>query len=141
MRKIICLLAVVLMIASVAYAAGITTKDLAGLKGTWQGSLDFGMVGASSGSAPCKLEILNDSVPVQAKLTIWNIPDAVAQAMGISGGDHVLDSSNGVITTRGTLMWSGSSNNFFEVSMGGEKKLKADYWFRTVKGSASLKKK
>ena len=46
MKKIICLVAVVLMIASVAFAAGkmkITAKDLPGLKGTWEGIVSFVM--------------------------------------------------------------------------------------------------
>ena len=44
MKKMICLLVIVLMIASVAFAAKkmmITPKDLAGLKGHWEGMLDF----------------------------------------------------------------------------------------------------
>jgi hypothetical protein len=40
MKKIVCLIAVVLMIASVAFAAAkITAKDLPALKGTWTGML------------------------------------------------------------------------------------------------------
>jgi hypothetical protein len=38
-------------------------------------------------------------------------------------------------------MWTGPQKNFFEVSMGAEKKLSGSYWFRTIKGSVSLKKK
>ena len=144
MKKIICLLAVVLMIASVAFAqkkAGITAKDLAGLKGTWTGMLDFGMVGAQAGSTPCTLEILNDKVPVQAKLTLSNVPDFVASQLGISAGKSERDLTDGQITSHGTIFWTGGEKNMFEVSMGGEKKLSATYWFRTIRGSASLKKK
>ena len=142
MKKIICLLAVVLMIASVAYAAAkITAKDLPALKGTWTGMLDFGMVGAQAGSTPCTLEILNDKVPVQAKLTLSNVPDFVASAIGITAGKNEKDLTDGQLTSHGTIFWTGGEKNMFEVSMSGEKKLSATYWFRTIRGSALLKKK
>jgi len=142
MKKIICLLAVVLMVASVAFAAAkITAKDVAGLKGTWTGSLDFGMVGASSGSSPCTLEILNDKVPVDAKLTLSNVPDFVANAIGTPAGKNEFNMTGGQLTSQGTIYWTGPEKNSFEVSMGGEKKLNASYWFRSIRGSAILKKK
>jgi hypothetical protein len=140
MKKMICLLVIALMIASVAFAAAkkITPKDLASLKGTWEGMWDLGLMGATS--APCKLEILNDAVPVHIKLTVSNIPDFVASQAGITGGTHVYESYDGVITSNGTLMCTGSQDNFLEISMG-EKKLSGPYWFRTIKGYVSLKKK
>jgi len=144
MKKMICLLVIVLMIASVAFAAKkmmITPKDLAGLKGTWEGMLDFGVMGGTSASAPCKLELLNDAVPVKMKLTLLNVPDFVAQQLGITGGTNVVENNDGVITSQGTVMWTGAEKNFFEISLSGEKKLSANYYFRTVKGYASLKKK
>ena len=142
MKKMICLLVIALMIASVAFAAAkkITPKDLAGLKGTWEGMWDLGQMGAQAGSAPCKLEILNDAVPVHIKLTVSNIPDFVASQVGIAGGTHVYESYDGVITSNGTLMWKGSQASFLEISMD-EKKLSGSYWFRTIKGYVSLKKK
>ena len=142
MKKMTCLLVIALMIASVAFAAAkkITPEDLAGLKGTWEGMLDFGLMGAQGGNSPCKLEILNDAVPVHIILTISNIPDSVASQVGILGGTSVFESYHGVITPQGTLMWKGSQDTFFEISMGG-KKLSGPYWFRTVRGSVSLKKK
>ena len=142
MKKIVCLIAVVLMIASVAFAAAkITAKDLAGLKGTWTGTLDFGMVGAQAGSTACTLEILNDTVPVQGKLTLSSVPDFVASGLGIQAGRNEVSLNDGQLTSQGTIFWTGAEKNMFEVSMGGEKKLNATYWFRTIRGSASLKKK
>ena len=143
MKKMICLLVIALMIASVAFAAAkkITPKDLTGLKGTWEGMWDLGLIGAEAGSAPCKLEILNDAVPVHIKLTVSNIPDFVASQLGISAGKSERDLTDGQITSHGTIFWTGGEKNMFEVSMGGEKKLSATYWFRTIRGSASLKKK
>ncbi|HVP77984.1 MAG TPA: hypothetical protein VMV04_08805 [Thermodesulfobacteriota bacterium] len=143
MKKIVCLIAVVLMIASVAFAAAqkkmITEKDLAGLKGTWEGILDFGVTGGSGG-AFATLEILNDTVPVKAKLTVQNIPQTIASTLAIMS-DAIFEGDNGVITTQGTIVWSGSGGGFFEVSPRGDKKLNASYWFRGVKGNATLKKK
>ncbi len=142
MKKIICLLAIALMIASVAFAAAkITVKDLPALKGTWTGMLDFGMVGAQAGSTACALEILNDKVPLQAKLTLSNVPDFVASGLGVLSGRNEVNLNDGQLTSQGTIFWTGAEKNMFEVSMGGEKKLNATYWFRTIRGSASLKKK
>ncbi len=142
MKKIICLLAVALMVASVAFAAAkmkIAASDLPGLKGTWTGMLSWGVMGAAN--SPAKLEILNDAVPVKAKITISNIPDAISSQLGLMGGTSVFESDEGVITTQGTLMWTGPQKNFLEVSMKSEKKLNGWYYFRGVKGDISLNKK
>ena len=73
MKKMICLIAVALMVASVALAAPkmiITAKDLPALKGTWEGILGFGQF--EGGTSPAKLEILNDTVPVKVKeVRLW----------------------------------------------------------------------
>src|SRR5512139_1725852 len=109
MKKIVCLVVVVLMIAGVAIAAkrmAITAKDLPGLKGTWEGTLGFGIM-EQGGTSTVKLEILNDSVPVKARLTINNVPTDVAMQVGDSGGKKVLESDNGKITSQGTIMWIG----------------------------------
>jgi hypothetical protein len=141
-KTFICVLAIALMIVSVAFAAQkmkITAKELPGLKGTWEGMLDFGL-GASASSTPAKLEILNDTVPVKAKITLSNVPDDAARLMGIQSGSNVAESDDGVITSQGTIYWTGPQKNFFEVSLG-DKKLNGTYWFRGVKGSVTLKKK
>ena len=139
MKKIICLIAVALMIASVAFAAGkmrIAAKDLPGLKGTWTGMISFGVMNVAS--SPAKLEILNDSEPVKAKLTLENVPGGIP---GLDPGTHVAESDEGAITTQGTILWTGQAKNFFEVSLTGKKKLSGWYFFRGVKGDVSLSKK
>jgi hypothetical protein len=141
MKKIICLLVVALMVASVAFAAAkmrITASDLPGLKGTWEGTLSWGEMGVANSVA--KLEILNDAVPVKAKITISNIPDVIASRLGLMGST-VFESDEGVITTQGTLMWAGPAKNFLEVSIKSEKRLLGWYYFRGVKGDVSLNKK
>jgi hypothetical protein len=81
MKKILILLLVVLMVASVAYAQKkmkIDAKNLPTLKGTWEGMLTFQI----NVNCPAKLEILNDTVPVKGKLTITDIPQ-LTQMLGI----------------------------------------------------------
>jgi hypothetical protein len=144
MKKIICLTAVVLMVVSVAFAAGkmqIAAKDLPGLKGTWVGMLDFGTVGDQVASSNCTLEILNDTVPVQAKLTVLNVPDYIAQRLGVTAGRNEFNLNDGQITSHGTIFWLTDEKNVFELSMGREKYLDATYWFRMIRGSALLEKK
>jgi hypothetical protein len=144
MKKIICLLVVVLMIASVAYAqkkkAGISAKDLAGMKGTWTGTISFGEFDGG-GSSACTLEILSDAAPVKAKLTIHQVPDSLASRLGITGGQNVFESTDGVLTTQGTIMFTGPAQGFLEVAKSGEKKIKINYWFRGMKGDGILTKK
>jgi len=103
--------------------------------------LSFGVQEAAT--APAKLEILNDTVPVKAKLTIENFPQQLARTWGIEtpGGKATAESEDGVITTQGTLMWTGPAKNFFEVSLTSEKKLQAWYYFKGMRGDATLKKK
>jgi len=143
MKNIICLVLALLMIAAVAIAAKkmvITEKNLSGLKGTWEGILSFGEFDA--GTSSVKLEILNDSVPVKARLTIWKVPDQLAIRLGASSGQQVFEFDDGTITSQGTLMWVGAAaKNFFEVSLTSEKKLEAWYYYKGMKGDATLKKK
>ncbi len=143
MKKIICLLGVALMIASVALAAGkmkIAAKDLPGLKGNWEGMLGFGITDIG-GTSPVKLEILNDTVPVKAKLTVTNVPEGVANMFGLQAGKNEAESHEGLITSQGTIMWIGPQKNFFEVTLTGEKKINVWYYYRGMKGDGSLKKK
>jgi hypothetical protein len=138
MKRVICLCAVVLVITSVAFAAQkITVKDLAALKGTWEGRVEFGVMSASTATA--KLEILNDTAPVKAKLTLSGVDQQTATALGITG-PGVFENNEGVITTQGTLMWA-ANQNFLEVSHTKDKKLDGTYYLRGVKGSMSLTKK
>jgi hypothetical protein len=130
------------MVASVAFAAGkiITAKDLPGLKGTWEGIISFGVF--DMGTSPMKLEILNDAVPVKAKLTITNVPDQVAQRYGTKSGESVIENDAGVITSQGTIFWAGAAGNYFELSISkDEKKVGVWYFYKGMKGDGTLKKK
>jgi len=142
MKKAILLIAVALLVVSVGLAVaqkkGWTEKDLAGLKGMWTGSFDFGVFDVAT--APGALEILNDKVPLKGKLTLQNIPDAVATNLGIMS-DGTFTGDNGMLSSQGTIIWTGPAGGFFEIGPGGEKKLRVQYWFKGVRGNALLNKK
>ncbi len=143
MKKIVCIIAVVLMIASVVYAqkkAGITPKDLAGMKGTYTGMLSLGSM-EGGGTTSCTLEILNDAVPVKGKLTLGSVPAAVASTYGMSTTPEPLTSDDGTITSQGTIMFTGPAKNFLEVVKSGDKKVKVNYYFKGMKGDGTLTKK
>jgi hypothetical protein len=140
MKKILILLLVVLMVASVAYAQKkmkIAAKDLAGLKGTWEGMLAFDV----NVNCPAKLEILNDAVPVKGKITITDIPAQITQQLGIASGTHVFENNEGVITTQGTIMWTGPMKNFMEFNLTGAKKGAAWFYYNGARGDMTLSKK
>jgi hypothetical protein len=142
MKKIICLVAVVLMIASVVYAQkkmSITAKDLPGLQGFWTGNVTFG-IQEGAGSA-ATLEIFNDKVPVKAKLTISQFPDTLASSLGLSPGRNEFESEDGTITTQGTILFTGPTKSFFEITRVGDKKLRCDYWFKGLRGDGVFTRK
>jgi hypothetical protein len=142
MKKVVLLIAVALIVVSVGLAVaqkkGFTEKDLPGLKGMWTGTLDFGVFDVST--APCTLEILNDKLPLKGKLTVQNIQAATANNLGIMS-DGTFQNDNGTLSTQGTIIWTGPAGGFFEIGPGGEKKLRAQYWFKGVRGTAQLTKK
>ena len=144
MKRTICLVFIALMVASVAFAAAITEKNVASLKGTYEGMLSFGTtaVGAAM-NAPAKLEILNDKFPLQARFSITNVPDAVAAAMGVgTGGNLSFESDEGELTTKGTVIWVGKQGgNFVDIALTGPGKLKVTYNARRVSGDGNFKKK
>jgi len=145
MKKIICLVVVILMIAAVAYAAkkvAITTKNVASLKGTWTGMLSFATIGAAGGiTSPVTLEILNDAPPLKAKMTIANVPTEVAQQFGITPGQKVGENDDGTLSADGTVMWSSPDKNFFQFTLLDNKKASLWYYWRGMRGDASLSKK
>jgi hypothetical protein len=139
MKKIICLVAVALMIATVAYAQKamkLDAKNLAGMKGTWEGMLTFDV----KVNCPVKLEILNDTVPVHGKLTVSNVPEQITQMLGTSGGTKTWENAEGKLTTQGSLMWAGDKN-FFELFQKGPKKADGWFYYQGARGDMSLTKK
>ena len=141
MKKIVCIFVAVLMIASVVYAQkkiAITAKDLPGMKGTWSGVLGFGAPVEGGGSA-ARLEILNDSAPVKAKLTVENMPDVLTTELGLQSGTNSFE-ADGVINSKGTILCTGPLG-FFEITKSGDKKIMLTYWYRGLKGDGTFTKK
>jgi hypothetical protein len=136
MKKIALLVIALMMVASVAFAQKITPGSLGDLKGTWMGTLSFDI----NVNCIAELVIENDTVPVKATLRVLNMPDIVAQQLGITGGSSSYTIDDGKITTQGTLMFVGTMKNFFEVSI---KRNKLDGWFyyNGAKGDMQLHKK
>jgi hypothetical protein len=145
MKKIICLIAVVLMIAAVAYAAQkivITEKNLPGLKGTWEGIISFGYgFDEIGGTSFMTLEILADKPSIKGIVTVANVPNHVAMQFGEGGGQKVVEIDDGIITSQGTIMWAPPDKTFFEFTLVSEKKGRAWYFWRGMRGEAILSKK
>ena len=142
MKKVICVIAIALMVVSVAFAAGkmmITAKDLPGMKGTWQGILGFGVT-EQGGTSPATLEILNDTLPVKAKLTVTNVPQQIASQVGGQAGQNVVE-AEGKITTQGTLIFTGPAGNFLTINLLAKDKIYINYMYNVMQGSGDFKKK
>ena len=135
MKKIVCVVGIVMLFASMVFAAGISKKDLAGLKGTWEGRAS-----GTAATVNAKLEIMNDVEPVQAKLTLSNLPGEAKREYGLS--DPVTGESNdGKITSAGTIMFTGA-NGFFEITkIGKDNKLSGWGYFKGFKANISVTKK
>jgi hypothetical protein len=133
MKKIIVISVIALLCASVVFA--FTKKDLAGLKGTYEGT------GTSGGGVTIdvKIEIMNDVEPMEAKLTFSKIPPKVANDYAIS--DPITgESKDGKLTSTGTVMFTGA-NGFFEITSVKEKKLTGWGYFKGFKANISATKK
>jgi hypothetical protein len=123
MKKIIFLSTIALLCASIVFAAGFTKKNLAGLKGTWEGTALGGAKGAL-----ITIEIMNDAEPLQGKVTLSTIPQDVQRDYNVPA-TITGESKNGKLTSAGTIMFLGADpSNFFEITeINKDKKLVA--WF------------
>ncbi len=139
MKKIILLVAVLLMVSSVAFAqqGKWTAADLSQVKGTWTGMLEFPEVGSS---CACDVEILNSNVPVQGKLVLYGLNERLASMIGLTAGTNLFDNPNGQLTTKGTLMWA-ANNSFIEIWPAGGGSIAGWFYFRGAKGDLKLKRK
>ena len=133
MKKIIFLSTIALLCASMVFAAGITEKNLKALKGTWEG------IGTGPNTANVKIEIMNDTEPLQGKMTFSNIPQIILQKTGLSD-PTTGESNDGKITTAGTIMFTGP-NGFFEITSIKGKKLSGWGYFRGFKADITAIKK
>ena len=93
------------------------------------------------GGSAAKLEILNDTPPLKAKLSISNVPPEVAGQFGVQAGPKAAEADDGVITADGAVMWTGEAKNFVQATLLDNKKLSLWYYFRGMRGDATLNKK
>ncbi len=133
MKKIILFSAIALLCASMVFA--FSKKDLAGLKGTWEGTGS----GGGGGTLPVKIEIMNDTEPLQGKLTVSKIPQGMQSEYGLPE-TVVGESSDGKLTSKGTIMFTGA-NGFFEIQSLKDNKLKGWGYFKGFKADITATKK
>ena len=124
MRKIPCLIAVLLLLAGAIIAVCATaqttkttlTKDnLPILQGRWEGPAVFG-VGART---TLILDIYNNSLPLRGKISIQNIPEDAANIFpdGFEGSEWESYFDTGTITDKGGLIITGRGGNFGEFTL------------------------
>jgi hypothetical protein len=58
-----------------------------------------------------------------------------------TGFPTLVENDDGTITSQGTIVWTGATRTFFEVTKAGDKKLKCDYWPKGLRGDAVFTKK
>ncbi len=151
MKRTTCLAGIRLLLVSVALLSCapaqktiVTTSNLSTLKGTWEGWTDFGL-----GQAPpvlTYLEIINDSPPIQGKITLNQLPGPVALVIPADAktadNSLIIDFKNGKISNQGTII-AQSGQNFVELTYfgGGKPKLEGWFYYWALKGTLSVTKK
>jgi hypothetical protein len=125
-----------LLVSALGVACGpvqktiITKSDLPTLKGTWSGWTIFSS--AQNNPVLTTLEINNDTVPLQGKITLSNLPPGVASLLpveSLSPGNQVaINFRNGKISDQGTIIGQ-SGENFLELTYTAGEKPKFDGWF------------
>ena len=137
MKKIIIVAAIALLCASVVFAAGITKKDLAGLKGKWSGTAS----GGGGTSLVTTIEIANEAEPVEGTVTITNVPMQMQTDYNVKA-TITGQSKNGKLTSAGTIMFLGADpSNFFEITSIKDKKMNAWFYANGIKANVSATKK
>jgi len=131
---------IVLVLASMVFVSYaemqkvvLSESNLADLKGKWVGSRNT----AARMGINTDLEISNDSLPVQGKLTFYN----VRKAGGKSDTTEIRD-FKGKINDQGNLFFKGP-NNELELSLykdDGKMKLEGNFYWFGSSGAMSFKK-
>jgi hypothetical protein len=108
----------------------IAENDLPALKGTWSGWTIFSS--AQTQPVLTALEISNDTVPLQGKITLSNLPPGVASLFpveSLSAGNQVaIGFKNGKISDQGTIIGQ-SGENFLELTYSAGEKPRFEGWF------------
>jgi len=140
MKRMIFSVGIVLVLASMVFVSYaemqkvvLSESNLADLKGKWVGSRNT----AARMGINTDLEISNDSLPVQGKLTFYN----VRKAGGKSDTTEIRD-FKGKINDQGNLFFKGP-NNELELSLykdDGKMKLEGNFYWFGSSGAMSFKK-
>jgi len=143
MKKGIILIGVILIFVFMAITSDarytkkpITPDDLSAMKGKWQGDRVAKDIRAS-GNFPVDLEINNDKLPLQGKLTLHRVMKAGQQER-----TEIIGLKNSEIK-EGNLVIKGQSVEI-ELSLytdDGKMKLEGDYQFQNLKGTLTVYKK
>ena len=150
-QKSICLVGIGLLFISMALVSCapvqktiVTTSNLSTLKGTWEGWTDFGI--GQGRPVLTWVEIVNDTAPVQGKITLNNLPGNLASifpAEAKTAGNNVtVEFTNGILSNHGTLI-AQSGKNFLELTyFAGEKpKIQGWFYYWALKGTLEVTKK
>ena len=158
MKKIPCLLARLLLLVG-AIIAGcatvpttttiLTRNNVPILEGRWEGSAVF----AGGVHTTVTLDIYNDFLPLEGKISIQNIPREAANIFpgGFEGSGWESYFDTGTMTDKGSLIIRGRGGNFGEFSLiegeskrsilEGESKLDGWFYLWGAKGAATLHKR
>jgi hypothetical protein len=123
----------------------VTNNNLSTLKGSWEGWTSFSA--ASVRPVLTKLEIYNTTVPLAGTITLYNIPQQIADVIPSSelpvGNNVTINFNNGKITDQGTIIGHGTMGNFLELTLYAGEKMKMSGWFYYygIKGTMDLTKK
>ena len=143
MKRMIFLGCIILVLASMVFVSyaemqkiALSKGNLADLKGKWTGSRDTeARIGLNT-----DLEISNDSLPVEGKLTFYNVRK---KGRGASSDETQIVDFKAKINDQGNLFFKGR-NNEVELSLykdDGKMKLEGSFYWFGSKGTMSLKKK
>jgi hypothetical protein len=143
MKRMIFSGAIILVLASMVFVSHAETQkvalskdNLADLKGEWRGSRDV----QGRGGLDTDLEISNDSLPLEVKLTFYR---ARKKGRGASAEETQIHNFKAKINDQGNLFFKGS-NSELELSLykdNGSMKLEGNFYWSGSVGTMSLKKK
>ncbi len=122
----------------------ITESNLSTLKGTWSGWTSFR--GHASSSVLTDLEINNDTVPIQGTITLYNLPEGVANLFPNDslavGNNFTLNFKNGLISDKGTIIAKSGKDSLELAYYAGEKpRFSGWFLYYSANGTMTLTKK
>ncbi len=121
----------------------LTLNNAPGLKGQWFGTAVY----RTGETAPALMEVYNDTVPIEGKISITSVPvrvqDRIPPGMGGPSGTAAIDFRKGTITDQGSLLiiTGESVTEFFLFTEGTRPRLEGWFYYYGAKGNLTLYKK